>query len=687
MRLVMSEPTSAKLGKYKLVARLATGGMAEIYLARQLVAGDFSRLVVVKRILPHLAEEERFIEMFLEEARLASQIQHPNVVQIFDVDQQSSSYYIAMEYIDGLSLGAISRRARKRGVLPGWLVSAEVITQACEGLHAAHELRDEAGELLGLVHRDISPHNLMIDKSGVVKLVDFGIAKAKTTSIRTRTGDVKGKYPYMSPEQVRAEPLDRRTDIFSLGAILAELLTGSRFFERGSELATLKAITEEPIPAIRELAPDIPVHLSDVVARSLQRARDDRFQTAEEMAVALRRVVESEGLRSSKRTIADYLERECQDLVEARARAVREVGKLPSLPVSSVPRVEGFDESTSTIGERVGDDDLTRPMGKPPQMKATVDGDQQTTESAGEAKPKSSRQVLWILAASVVALFGLAFFLGAVFFTDTFGPSGPPLIYAHPPTYSAETVTKGFAPLEEYLERTLDRPVDVRTTKTYAELKTKLISGELHIGNLSPLLYVQARHLDTGILPLVSHTYEGARTYQSYIITRTDSPITTVEQLAGKRFCFVDSGSTSGYLLPRLYLREKGIDPEEALASTRLSGTHTKVMQDVISGECDAGAVYSGAFSSASDLGVASSRLRLITVAGSTPWDVVCASPKLPRAQAKAIKEALLAFDVERDLGRKIVSSIFRIDGFLEPRLEDFEPLEKAARVEGLLDE
>jgi serine/threonine protein kinase len=210
----MVEQAFAQLGKYEIVARLTTGGMAEIFLARQSAVGAFSRLVVVKSILPHLAEEPRFVEMFIEEARLASQINHPNVVHIFDVDQHQQTFYIAMEYIDGLSVGSICRRARKQGQLPPIPIAAEIVAQACDGLHAAHELRDGKGQLLGLVHRDISPHNLMIAKTGVVKLVDFGIAKAKTTAIKTRTGDLKGKYPYMSPEQALSEPLDRRADIF-----------------------------------------------------------------------------------------------------------------------------------------------------------------------------------------------------------------------------------------------------------------------------------------------------------------------------------------------------------------------------------------------------------------------------------------------------------------------------------------
>ena len=656
--------------------------MAEIYLARQEGVGDFSRLVVVKRILPHLAEELRFIEMFLEEARLASLIQHPNVVQIYDVDQQGASYYIAMEYIDGVSLGSICRRARKRSVLPSVAVSAEIVAQACAGLHAAHELRDDEGALVGLVHRDISPHNLMIAQTGVVKLVDFGIAKAKTTSIRTRTGDIKGKYPYMSPEQIRAEPLDRRTDIFSLGAILAELVLGQRFFDRSSELATMKAITEEPIATLRELDPDQPEPISQVVERAMRRRREDRFQTAAEMGAALRAAIDEIGERTSPQTVADYLERDCQELLEARSRSVRDLAQMPSFSVSTVPKVEGFEESAWSGDHSVDEADQTRPIKKPSEEPSQPS---MPPLSSAEAPARGGRWRKVTAGLALVAALGIL--VGALTLLGRpSAPSGPPLYYAHPPTYAEATVKEGFAPLVAYLERQLDRPVEVVVSEDYGSLRKRLLAGELDVANLSPLLFVQARHQSSKLRPLASHTYEGARTYQSYIIVGTDSDLHQPGDLRGKRFCYVDSGSTSGFLLPRHFMREQGIDPEQDIASARYSGSHTEVMRDIVAGRCDAGAVYSGAFASAGELGVAASRLRLLAVAGQTPWDVICASPQLPAAEAERIQKVLLEFDVERELGRPIVSPIFRIDGFLEPQLEDFEPIAAAARAEGVLE-
>ncbi len=264
-------------------------------------------------------------------------------------------------------------------------------------------------------------------------------------------------------------------------------------------------------------------------------------------------------------------------------------------------------------------------------------------------------------------------------------PPGPPLIYAHPPTDDAEAVRKGYAPLARYLQRTLERRVEIVVTPDYATLRDNMASGDVHLANLSPLLFLQTLALDAGVRPLVSHTYEGARTYQALLITRMDSESTAIEELRGKRFCFVDRNSTSGYLLPRRYLRKSGIDPDHDLRESRFSGSHTKVMNDIVNGRCDAGSVYSGAFANAAEAGVASSQLRLMSVAGLAPWDVVCASSKLPRNVGDQVRRLLLDFLPERDVGGPIVSKIFRIDGFVEPRLEDFRAVEEAARAEGLL--
>src|SRR5688572_513451 len=235
----------SRLGPYTLLRRLAVGGMAEIFLARRDGPAGFSKVVALKRILPHLSTLPEFVSMFLDEARLAARLTHPHVVQIYDFGEVEGTYFISMEYVPGEDLLAAIKRAREleRPVPP--IVACSILSAVCDGLHYAHELRDEYGKALGIVHRDVTPSNVLISFDGVVKLADFGIAKAEHRSTHTAVGALKGKYAYMSPEQAKGEKLDRRSDLFSLGVAAHELLTGRRLFARDSELAVLKAITED----------------------------------------------------------------------------------------------------------------------------------------------------------------------------------------------------------------------------------------------------------------------------------------------------------------------------------------------------------------------------------------------------------------------------------------------------------
>src|SRR6266849_4808028 len=249
------------LGKYKLVKLIASGGMAEVYLARQAGAAGFEKLICLKRILPHLARDKQFVDMFLNEARLAAQLDHPNIVSIFDLGEANGNYFIAMEFIDGPSLRAVHKRAAERNELLPIPEIVKIISMAAGGLQYAHDLTDAQGKPLGLVHRDISPDNILVHRNGSAKVVDFGIAKAANSSGATRTGTLKGKVAYMPPEQLRGETLDRRTDVFALGVVLYELLAGRRPWEGTSEVALIGQImTQDPAP-LAELRPEVPEEL------------------------------------------------------------------------------------------------------------------------------------------------------------------------------------------------------------------------------------------------------------------------------------------------------------------------------------------------------------------------------------------------------------------------------------------
>ena len=283
-----------RLGRYELVTRLALGGMAEVYLARHGELSGFKTLVVIKKVLPHLASNPEFISMFLDEARIASRLDHPNVVRIFEVGRATDEYFLAMELVQGKPLASLIRRAMDRKEFLSPKVAAMVVAQAAAGLHHAHGLTDPDGTLMGLVHRDVSPQNILVSFEGSVKVIDFGIARALGRLTDTSTGTMKGKTGYMAPEQAKTDAIDHRTDIFALGVVLWEALCCRSLFKRPSDFATINAILYEPVPPPSSVR-HIPHALEDIVMKALAREPVDRYQSAQEMAIDLERFVAQAG--------------------------------------------------------------------------------------------------------------------------------------------------------------------------------------------------------------------------------------------------------------------------------------------------------------------------------------------------------------------------------------------------------
>ncbi len=276
-----------QLGRYEILTQLASGGMASVYLARAQGVAGFERLVAIKVLHPHLAYEQEFISMFLDEARLAARIRHTNVVPTLDVsDSPGDGYFLVMEYIEGNHLGALLGRAAKRGErLPRPFV-CRVLVDTLQGLAAAHRLTDEQGTPLKLVHRDVSPHNILIGTDGIARLTDFGVAKAEVRMASTRAGQFKGKLSYMAPEQASSNETDQRSDLFSVGIILWESLTGRRLFKGESNAATLNKLLNDTVVKPSSLWPDLE-RFDDVVMKALSRNPEDRFQSAEAFGLAL----------------------------------------------------------------------------------------------------------------------------------------------------------------------------------------------------------------------------------------------------------------------------------------------------------------------------------------------------------------------------------------------------------------
>ncbi len=275
-----------QFGKYVLVGEIGVGGMAEVFLAIQTGLQGFLKVVTLKRVLPHLASHD-FIAMFIDEARIAARLEHPNIVKTFEFGEHEGQYYTVMEYLAGEDLGSMMNRAAISKQPMTFSMAAMIVAQLCNGLHFAHELTDTAGRPLGLVHRDINPSNIIVTYAGEVKVIDFGVAKFNSSGSKTMTGTIKGKLAYMSPEQILARGIDRRSDIFSLGVVLWELVTGCRLFARESDAATLYAIMNDPIPKARRHRPNVPEELEAIISTALARTPADRYDSAEEMQVAL----------------------------------------------------------------------------------------------------------------------------------------------------------------------------------------------------------------------------------------------------------------------------------------------------------------------------------------------------------------------------------------------------------------
>ncbi len=298
-----ARPAPARLGRYELIGHLATGGMAEIHLARLAGEAGFEKIVVVKRLLPELVASQAFVAMFLDEGKLVARLDHPNICEVHELGRDGAEYFLAMPYLDGVSVHDLISRPREADRIAELRVACAIIAQACAGLHHAHELRDTDGVPANLVHRDVSPSNLYVTSGGVVKVLDFGVAKVRGAT-ETEVGTIKGKTQYMAPEQLLGEPLDRRADIFALGIVLFELATHQRLFKRASDYLTARAILEEPIARADAVDPAIPVEVADVIAKALSRAPSDRYATTAELGDALVAAMSTHGGLASPSGIA-----------------------------------------------------------------------------------------------------------------------------------------------------------------------------------------------------------------------------------------------------------------------------------------------------------------------------------------------------------------------------------------------
>ncbi len=417
-------PPIGHYGRYDLLGRLAYGGMAEIFLAREVgtEARRGGRFVVVKRVLPHVAEESHFVDMFVDEARLAMHLAHPNICHVYDFGQEEGTYFISMEWVNGMPLSKTVRRAREAGGVPV-AVALKIIAHVAEALDHAHRATDQLGEPLGIVHRDVSPQNVMIGYDGVVKLLDFGIAKAASHSTRTEAGVIKGKFAYMSPQQCLGEPIDARADVFALGVCLYEVLTGRNPWKRQTEFDTMRALVYEDAPPLEDLiAHRVPSEaarraLAEVAQRATAKRVEERFQSASDMQIELERVIAQTGEVVTSAHVAETMARLFENEIKA--------GPQLDVRISVPPK-------RATVASS-GDHDLPN---VPPPPNATLKVDTVSAAHADAALAPPRRRSWAAVALALLVIGGLGVVgIGAAFMLGRASSDlpGPLAILGAPP--------------------------------------------------------------------------------------------------------------------------------------------------------------------------------------------------------------------------------------------------------------
>ncbi|MEQ1566244.1 MAG: serine/threonine-protein kinase [Myxococcota bacterium] len=635
------------MGRYVLVERLAVGGMAEVFLACE-PADDPSkgdRLVVLKRILPHLAQNPEFVDALVREARIASRIRHPNVIEIQELGEANGLPYIVMEYLPGTTLKELLASARAAEAKMPIGVALHLLLQACDGAHAAHELVDPNGKPYGLVHRDITPHNLMVDDLARLKLLDFGIAKASEGMDQTRTGVLKGKVAYMSPEQCRQDRLDRRADVFSLGVVGYQLLTGVKPFARSSELATMQAIILGTYAPIATARPEVPSAVAAEVERAMSRERDARHPTA----AALR-----------------------EALLEAAARAGVEVD-----PAASVEWVQRYLGPAIVTRRAAIEHALSRTLESMEDVRLDTESLERARLTDGRtpipAPLRIDRRRGWLAGGVLVAaLLTIGATLGWVWtrpLPEPAAPLGPVLRVAVAPVADPAAILRDLEPVRRYVEQALARPVAFEVRSTYADASAAVADGAVGFAIL-PAHSARALIRDApGVEVLAVQVVDGSTSSDAYLVVRRDDPIRTAADLAGRRACWVDPLSNTGFVLPRQWLTDQGVDPDSLVV--HMSGNHQQVLRDLLEGRCDVGATFSGNWLTSDQRGIATARLRILAITGASAHDAVVAGPGLPPEVAAALRTALLAYEAAPVSAAQATQAI---TGFVAPPPNYLEP-------------
>src|SRR5712692_872591 len=382
-------------GRYQLLKKIGSGGMGQVFLARTAGTQGFEKLIVIKRLLPHLAEDEEFRDMFFDEARIAARLNHPNLIQIFDLGEEGGSYFLAMEYVAGEDLRRLERYASSQGRPVPLGLACRIAADAAAGLDYAHKARTSQGQPLGLVHRDVSPQNILVGFDGAVKLIDFGVVKALDRLQHTATGILKGKYPYMSPEQASGAEMDHRSDVFSLGIIFWELLTGARLFKGASDMITIRLVRECQVRPPSSVNPEVTSDLDALVLRALAEDPHARYPDAAAFRLAIEELILANQLQASSAHLVAFIASLYGD------RIARESDPSTHDLMNHLEELEPASDSSSDSGAP-----QSRSTPSPPRARQSREGTALLDPSAPRARFKRS----WVLL-SLALVLGLVGFL------------------------------------------------------------------------------------------------------------------------------------------------------------------------------------------------------------------------------------------------------------------------------------
>ncbi len=453
-----------QFGQYILKSHIATGGMAEVYKARMMGMEGFQKTVAIKRILPHLTDNDEFVTMFVDEAKLAAQLNHNNIIHIYDLGKIDRSYYIAMEYIEGRDLRSLMKECREHETTLSIPLGLHVTTLLASALDYAHRKRDFENRDLGLVHRDVSPQNVLISNDGDVKLCDFGIAKAASKASHTRAGALKGKLQYMSPEQAWGKDIDHRSDIFSLGLVFYEMLTGKKLFAGDSELSILEQVRNPKVQPPSEINPEVPADVEKIVMKALEADREKRYQSARDMQKELEKVMRKHGWAADSADLAQFMRDLVAGKVPKKTAEKPEVAassggsvpppKKPEAPVpekEKKPEKAGKAEKPKKVEKAKGAaptaaaeiHEAPKPSPKPEKKPKSVvmpDPEPIKFEKTGETAVKPASNMKWLIIGAV-ALIALVV-VGWLMFGGS-GSETPPVVEATPTAAPSPTAEAG----------------------------------------------------------------------------------------------------------------------------------------------------------------------------------------------------------------------------------------------------